>query len=320
MIVFPGPEVLPDRGGRTFFAPTQNHPRHDRIRAGYSVKTNCPRCEGSGQCIECKGSGKVACPTCQGSGECTTPRGTTFKCKSCQGSGSIACPVTCDSCQGSGVITDKLQKQVREKYTARFANYSPLSRMTTYLVVLDVVFYFLTYWGPPDLRGPIFNALANTPALFADHEYWRLVTPVLLHGGLLHLAMNCYYLAQYCPPIEGAYGSHRFLWLYVFCAATGNFFSWLGHWVIQGQPYASVGASTALFGVGSAYLALYWRWRLFDQSVVRWWLGYMGILLAAGFAMDFGGYNVLNIDNWGHLGGALGGLAFVYLLPRPTGH
>lgn len=286
------------------------------------MKSNCPRCEGTGQCVECKGTGKVTCPTCQGTGKRTTPNGTEFDCKTCKGTGQIDCALKCDSCQGTGVITDKLQKQVREKYTARFANFSPLSRMTTYLVVINLFFFILT-----DFMGQaatLYGALANNARIFSAHEYWRLLTPVFLHVGIFHVGLNCYYLWQNAPPIEGAYGSHRFLWLYFFSAIVGNLVSWLGHVVVQNEPgYASVGASTALFGIGTAYVALYWRWNIFDRSVVNWWLGYMGILLVGGFGAQLGGFNLgflSSMDNWGHLGGALGGLLFVYLSPRPTGH
>lgn len=249
-----------------------------------------------------------------------TPRGTEFDCKSCLGSGQIDCATRCDSCEGTGFITDKLQKTVREKYTARFANFSPLSRMTTLLVIINVFFFVLTDFSP--YRDVLYGGMENDFRVFARHEYWRLLTPVFLHVGLMHVGLNCYYLYQYSPPLEGTYGSHRFLWLYFFSAVIGNLVSWFGHVVVQGNlGYASVGASTALFGVGTAYLALYWRWRLFDRSVVNWWMGYMGLMLVGGFALSGTAIPFLgNMDNWGHLGGALGGLMFVYLTPRPTGH
>lgn len=252
-----------------------------------------------------------------------TPRGTEFDCKACRGTGQIDCALQCDSCQGTGFITDKLQKTVREKYSARFANFSPLTRMTTYLVVINVFFFILTDFA--GLRDTLYNAMEIDPRVFSQHEYWRLITPVFLHVGLWHVGMNCYFLYQNAPPLEGAYGSHRFLWLYFFSGFTGNLVSWFGHAVL-GNPAqwgGSVGASTALFGVGTAYLALYWRWRMFDRSVVNWWMGYMGLLLVGGFGASLGGFSVGflgNMDNWGHLGGALGGLLFVYLTPRPTGH
>jgi membrane associated rhomboid family serine protease len=275
---------------------------------------NCPRCQGSGKCVECEGSGKVTCPNCEGKGECVTPRGMTYPCKACHGSGQVECSTECVSCKGTGEITEKLQKAQREKYSVRFDNFSPLARVTMWLAAINCVVYVIQNAGPMAFE----QALWNDQRMMTQHQYWRILTPVILHNGLWHLAFNCWFLVSYCPAIEGVYGTRRFLLLYLVGAAFGNLFSYFGHVYLEHEPYyASVGASTALFAVGAAYLGLHWRWGFFDQPTIRTWSFYLAGYLLIGFT-GWGFFG--SIDNWGHLGGTIGGLAYVYLSGRPTGH
>src|SRR5687768_333252 len=61
---------------------------------------------------------------------------------------------------------------------------------------------FLTYLGFKE----------NT--LIRSGEYWRLVTPIFLHGGLTHLFFNSYSLWMLGPSVERSYGRLRFLGIY----------------------------------------------------------------------------------------------------------
>ena len=87
-------------------------------------------------------------------------------------------------------------------------------------------------------------------ALIAAGQLWRLVTPALLHGDVLHLLVNCYSLNQVGPASERLLGPQRFLSLYVTAAVTGNLASFLF------CPNPGVGSSGAILGlVGS--MAMY---------------------------------------------------------------
>ena len=60
------------------------------------TKITCPRCEGSGLCIECEGKGFIPCPDCNGN---ISP-----SCKKCSGTGKISCSPKCEVCEGKGFI------------------------------------------------------------------------------------------------------------------------------------------------------------------------------------------------------------------------
>jgi rhomboid protease GluP len=148
----------------------------------------------------------------------------------------------------------------------------------------------------------------------AAGEWWRLLSPVLVHGSLLHLAFNMYFLYLVGPLVEQLYGSARFLLLYVLTAATASLASYL-----IGGPGPSVGASGALFGLCGVLLvgrALHRPVLRGQQRALMSQIGGLVVInLVLGFGLNaFGGL----IDNAAHLGGLLGGLWLGLLIP-PVG-
>ena len=81
------------------------------------------------------------------------------------------------------------------------------------------------------------------PFTFGLGEWWRLVTPIFLHGGLLHIAFNTMVLLQLGPLVEQEYGTERFLFVYVATGIAGNVLSQ----TLGRRP--TVGASSAILGL-----------------------------------------------------------------------
>ena len=135
--------------------------------------------------------------------------------------------------------------------------------------------------------------------LIAAGEWWRVVTPVFLHAGLLHLGMNSWVLFDLGPAVEGIYGPQKFLVLYVVTGAASFVTSYL--WRPLGL---SVGASGAIFGLIGVMIAYGYRNRRGAGEVVRTmfvrWAIY-GLLF--GFLMP-------GLDNAAHIGGLVSGIAF----------
>jgi membrane associated rhomboid family serine protease len=144
-------------------------------------------------------------------------------------------------------------------------------------------------------------------------EWWRLVSPVLVHGSILHLAFNMYFLYLVGPLVEQLYGSARFLVLYVLTAATASVASFLL------GPGPSVGASGALFGLCGVLLVGRALHRPVLQGQQRAIMSQIGFLVVINLVFGFG-FNSLggNVDNFAHLGGLAGGL-WLGLLISPIG-
>lgn len=133
-------------------------------------------------------------------------------------------------------------------------------------------------------------------------EYWRFITPVFLHGSVLHIAFNMYALYVLGPGLELHYGHERFVFLYFIGGLAGVVCSFLF------TKNASLGASTAIFGLlGAQGVFIYQNQKLYRNARSR--LTNLLMILAINLAMGFTGL----VDNWGHLGGLMGGLAYAWL-------
>lgn len=134
-------------------------------------------------------------------------------------------------------------------------------------------------------------------------EWWRLITPMFLHGGIIHFVMNSLALAALGPLAEEEYGTERFAVVYLASGIFGAVVSQRlgGVW--------SVGASGAICGLlglllvhayrlGSAYGA-----RLRQAMIQNTFL-----MLVISFALP-------SIDWRGHLGGFVFGALFAAAVP-----
>ena len=176
----------------------------------------------------------------------------------------------------------------------------PAPPMVTYgLLALNVAMWLLmTLMGNllglnVNQRLLLFGAKVNQ--LIAQGQYWRLFTPMFLHIDLMHLLFNSYALYLYGPIVEKLFGKGKFILVYLLSGLMGTLFSY----VLSPNPAA--GASGAIFGLMGALL--YFRQRqtaLFQRIFGPGLLMIIGINLFYGFVMP-------GIDNWGHIGGLVGG-------------
>ncbi|APW60958.1 rhomboid family intramembrane serine protease [Paludisphaera borealis] len=113
--------------------------------------------------------------------------------------------------------------------------------------------------------GELLKWGANDAApVVLGHEYWRLAASVFLHGGLLHLAVNMWCLANIGPLVERLYGNLGYAVVYLASGVGGAIAS-----MATPPSRASVGASGAIFGVIGALLAfLLLRRRSVPSSVL----------------------------------------------------
>ena len=141
-------------------------------------------------------------------------------------------------------------------------------------------------------------------------EYWRLVMPMFIHIGWLHILLNMYALWVLGPLLERIYGYGRFSVIYV---ASGITSAWLS---MELSRAVAAGASGAIFGVAGAMLTTGYlhrevvppRWA---RAFGKWMVILILLNLGIGLALPH------LIDNWGHVGGLFGGMALAAIIPPP---
>src|SRR5437762_885494 len=145
-------------------------------------------------------------------------------------------------------------------------------------------------------------------AEIARGQWWRFVTPIFIHIGMLHLIFNSYALWIVGPQVEKLYGPARFVILYVLTGIAGVYGSYRYH---PDDP--SAGASGAIFGLFGVLLVFGIRHRdaippFFKRSVGTGVLPVIVINLIIGFTIPA-------IDNSAHISGLLAGAALASVVP-----
>jgi|CZKJ01.1.fsa_nt_gi rhomboid protease GluP len=142
---------------------------------------------------------------------------------------------------------------------------------------------------------------ANVGALTFSGEWWRLLTNVFVHGGIIHIAFNMWCLWNLGALCESLYGRWSYGAIYLICGVGASLAS--AAW----NPYrASVGASGAIFGLAGALIAAF---KLGEFSVPRAALS--GTLRSLGAFVVYNlvfGFALPGIDNTAHIGGLITGL------------
>ncbi len=200
----------------------------------------------------------------------------------------------------------------------------PATFTFVFLAVNVFVFLLMQFAGGtqnPDVvrqYGAKFNSLINAG------EWWRLVTPVFIHLGWLHLLVNMYSLFALGPYVERLYGSARFVFFWVATGIAGVLASYLasssgrhpagvlGRFLFRGGDGPSAGASGALFGlVGVLFIfGIKFRHELPEGFKRAFGTGMLPVILINLFI----GYRLQMIDNAAHLGGFAAGCVLALLV------
>jgi len=258
-----------------------------------------------------------------------------------QTSGSIACPscrqlvnIQVPRCPHCGRRNPGLWGYARAVQSLGsdlgFLNFVTWGCLGLYAITLLVNIGGIRVTGGMDILAPsssslfLFGSTGAVP-VFLLGRWWTLLSSAWLHGGLLHVGFNLAWIRFLAPAVARFYGGSRLYLIYTLSAiASGSLTSIaallfpnlpiLGGLLGQGAAF-SIGASGGLFGLFGAIITYGQRTRdpALTQTVLIW--------AALGFVL---GLLFPGVDNWGHLGGFLGGF-LVTKLPwfnpeRKPGH
>jgi rhomboid protease GluP len=176
------------------------------------------------------------------------------------------------------------------------------------LAAIIVVFVLETAAGGSTELEVLVRMGAKVTPLIVAGQYWRLFTAMFLHIGIFHLLFNAYALFAIGTELERIYGPLRFALIYILSGLMGSLASYAFSWTL------SAGASGAIFGVIGALAAFFLLHRERLGAWGRARLGNIAFLIAINL---FLGFTRPGIDNLGHIGGLIAGLALGWALaPR----
>lgn len=174
----------------------------------------------------------------------------------------------------------------------------------TYVLIGICVLVYLLQWGTS------YFLKVDIPAAFGvkdnnlimQGQVWRLFTPIFLHGSILHIGFNMYALFYIGPTLERFYGRRRYLGLFMLSGFAGNVISFMF------SQYQSLGSSTAIFGLLGAEGVLIYQNREIFGNIARRALSQVILIAVVNLIIGL----TPGIDNWGHIGGLVGGTLFAW--------
>ena len=199
-----------------------------------------------------------------------------------------------------------------ENFGARRSLFSKQSRATQLLIAFNVLAFFVEIrFGGAMNSETLYRLGALFPPDVRAGQWWRLVTSLFLHAGLLHLAMNMFALCVLGPFVEFALGFRRYLLVYL-TAGVGS----MGTVVMLASGPSSqqmtVGASGCIMGLVGATGALMLRGWLREKALyARRRLTAVLAIIAMQTVFDS---LVPQVSMTGHLSGAIIGFLTTMLL------
>jgi len=221
-------------------------------------------------------------------------------------------------CPFCGESTKSVRARGATSMPGRVLGVIPIpSTATSVVVVANLALYAIAWYmtqssaaaelsAAPSMGGisgeVLFRLGAKSPYILAG-QWWRLVTAMFLHAGLLHIGFNLWCLFDLGPGVESLFSATKFTVLYLVTGVAGFVASlW---WRPLGMSVGASGAVLGLIGVligasfhhghlGKAYRGQLWRWVLY--------IFIFGLFFA--------------VDNAAHLGGLVAGVLLGYFIPE----
>ncbi len=166
----------------------------------------------------------------------------------------------------------------------------------------------------PDIEVAVRLGASGAPVVFDLGRWWTILSAGWLHGGLLHIGFNMYWVHQLGPAMARLYGPGRAATIYLVSSALGflvtSALPVFAPWMPLTHRAVTLGASAAVFGWLGALL--FYSRRTGSRMFLRQVLGIAIPLVLFGLLLP-------GIDNWAHLGGLAGGyvLASLYRADKP---
>jgi rhomboid protease GluP len=199
------------------------------------------------------------------------------------------------------------QKQAAEVDRAMNLKGSNLHVTYAIMAINAIVFVLMAINGAGLFEANSFVHIkwgSNYTPLTLSRDWWRLITNVFIHFGIIHIAMNMYCLYTVGVYLEPMLGKAKYTAAYI---CTGILASLVSLWWHK-EGTNSAGASGAVFGLYGLFLALLTT-NLIPKQIRQPLLQSIGIFIAYNLFYGMKG----GVDNAAHIGGLLSGFIIGYI-------
>lgn len=174
--------------------------------------------------------------------------------------------------------------------------------ITIGLIITNIIIFIVLEWKGNSLDAEYMMEMGAVypEKIQVDGEYWRLITATFMHFGFSHLLNNMVLLGTAGQILERAIGPLKYLILYLLAGVGGSTLSYV-QMLHSGDYAVAAGASGAIFGIVGALLWIVIRNKGHYETLTGKGLVAM-IVLCLYYGISTGG-----VDNWGHIGGLIGG-------------
>jgi len=224
--------------------------------------------------------------------------------KICPSCGSLV-GISATRCHQCGTNLNFSMAAVSKGLSGFFGGHAPV---TTVIMIVNLAMFAVSWmatasagqggglsilWG---MNGIALYRLGESfpYAIFILNQWYRLITAMYLHGGLIHIGFNLMILLDIGPVVEEVYGSAKFLFFYTAAGVVGFLAS-----ALSGHP--SVGASAPILGLIGLMIAITTKrsgahMQQLKSRLISWVISIFVL-----------GFIVPGVDNWAHGGGLAAG-------------
>lgn len=189
-------------------------------------------------------------------------------------------------------ITEDINKKNIETSNKAEDVFSKKTPYITYILIfINILFYILSI-----ISNSFYNSMVLNPSKILNGEYYRLLSCIFMHGGIIHLLCNMYCLYVIGPQVESFFGKIKYIVIYLLSGIIGSLMS------LSITNSISLGASGAIFGLLGSILYFGYHYRVYlSQAIKSQIIPIIVLNLFLGFILN-------GVDNAAHIGGLIGGV------------
>lgn len=197
-------------------------------------------------------------------------------------------------------ITEDMNKNNLAKSTKLSKIFQSRRPVITYTIIaVCILAFFMMYIlgsGSENVNTLLMFG-ANYKYLVVNyHEYYRILTCIFLHIGIIHLLTNMYSLYIIGPQVENFYGKWKYLFIYLISGICGSILS------LAFSDSINAGASGAIFGLMGALLYFGYHYRVYlSNTLLRQLIPVIIVNLTISIIIP-------SISLSAHVGGLVGGI------------